>query len=326
MTQHNTGYDVQQIRVALVRPGSNDRTIFDEDELQKLAASIKKDGLLQPITVRPIRGEIGVILYYEIVAGERRFRAIAHILQWETVPAIVRELTDEEASALMLVENTARVDLDPISEALAFSIRVNKLGWTVERVAETAGRSVQVVKDRIALLAVIPEVQHFIRLKQFPIGHALAMTDLDANRQRIAFRVFTEAVSMPLSRFLDVVHRLRDEQGKESQMDMFALELQLVQEVVTDSQPTYKGKRARTGAPTNTKLPRVRIKMTDTVGDILDRYIADLLQAGDPDAAAALGNVYNTLVAFNWASVPTSSPLAKVGEESAETLAHYEKL
>src|SRR5690606_4424190 len=139
---------VHQIPVAQIVPGSNDRKVFDEVKLQELASSIQEHGLAQHITVRPIAGS----QEFEIVAGERPFRAISQILQWETAPCLVRELSDEEASAIMLVENTSRVDLDPIAEANAYQVRVEKFGWDAKRIAEVAGVSSDRVRARLTLL------------------------------------------------------------------------------------------------------------------------------------------------------------------------------
>ena len=88
----NKNQQVRHIAVSQIIPGNNDRTEFDPAALKELATSIQQHGLAQPITIRPIGNK-----QYQIVAGERRFRAISQILQWETVPALVRDLTDEEA-------------------------------------------------------------------------------------------------------------------------------------------------------------------------------------------------------------------------------------
>lgn len=301
---------VKNIPVNLIRAGNNDRKHFDEAALHDLAASIREHGLAQPITVRPMDGE----KWYEIVAGERRYRAISQILQWDTIPALVRELSDEEAAAIMLVENTGRVDLDPIAEANAYAIRADKFGWTPAKIAEAAGVNVERVTNRMKLLKLVEDIQHYVRIQQFPIGHALLIIDLDANRQRIAIRAFNSAKSMPLNRFRDVVAELMQHQLEESQMDMFTLELKLVEAVQSDAVVALRGKKARTGAPISAKLPAVKVSGKDGVGDILDRYILELIQTGETDAAAAIGTVYNALVAGNWVQVPAGSVLAKTAD------------
>lgn len=308
MASKRSSDKVHQIPVTQIVPGSNDRKVFDEAKLQELATSIQEHGLAQPITVRPIAGS----QTFEIVAGERRFRAISQVLQWETVPCLVRELSDEEASAIMLVENTSRVDLDPIAEANAYQVRVEKFGWEAKRIAEVAGVNVERVRARLQLLKLAEDIQHFVRTNALPIGHALLLVELDNNRQRIALRIFNAAKAMPLSRFQEVVQELMTQQLEESQLDMFA---SFWIDQVTNEPPTRRGKRAKTGAPMSHSLPSVKITGKDSTGDILDRYITELLQQGHADAAAAIGNVYNALVAGNWVSVPVNSVLAKTAED-----------
>lgn len=312
---------VRQVPCALVRAGDNDRKHFDQRALQELADSIAQHGLAQPITVRPVDGG------YQIVAGERRFRAISQVLGWETVPAIVRELTDEEAAAVMLVENTARVDLDPIAEARAYKVRLERFGWSEQQIGRTAGVSTERVKNRLALLTIPEDLQHFVKIGQFPTGHALEIVDLDKDRQRIAVRAFNSAKSMPLPRFREIVEQLRADMIAESQMDMFALELKVMEGIDSD-QFALRGRRARTGAPVKADLPAVKVAQTDTTGDILDRYVQDLQRAGLEDAAAVIGTIYTALVAVNCAAVPVNSALAKTADPAdvAEAVVRIEKI
>lgn len=175
---------ITDLSVKEIVPGNNDRTIFAPADLAVLADSIRENGLIQPISVRAIDGtEI-----YEIIAGERRFRACRDILGWETIPAIIRDMTAEEASAAMLSENTARHDLDPIEEAVAYQRRMAVYGWTVAYVAQKAGVSETRVHFRIKLLKLRPDVQHLVRSGALPLGYAQIMSDsdLDTNRQLIA--------------------------------------------------------------------------------------------------------------------------------------------
>ena len=122
--------------VPLIPPGDNDRKSFNRPSLEDLAASIKPHGLAQPITVRPGVGG------FQLVAGERRFRAISEILRWDTCPAIVRDLSDEDASAIMLAENTWRIDLNPIEKAHGYDKRMRQFGCAIERIAARSQPSV----------------------------------------------------------------------------------------------------------------------------------------------------------------------------------------
>lgn len=174
-----------ELPVSDIVPGMNDRTVFDDAGLQELADSIRANGLAQPITVRWVEARDK----YEIVAGERRFRA-HKLLGKETVRAIVRDLTDSEAAAIMLAENTGRKDLDPVDEARAYHSRMTVFSWDEKTVAEKAGVSIQRVRNRLSLLALRDDLLHLVRTGNLQIGYAqiIAEANLDKNRQLIAIR------------------------------------------------------------------------------------------------------------------------------------------
>lgn len=323
--------DIIELPVSQITPGNNDRKVFDQAKLRELANSIAEHGLAQPITVRPLNtcakcsytpprlnlktcphcgSDDWVHTTYQIVAGERRFRAISQVLRRETAPCIIRPLSDEEASGIMLAENTGRADLNPIEEANAYHERMAEFGWSEARCAKTAGVSEDLVKRRLSLRKLNPEIQHLVANGHFPIGHAEAIADLDPNRQRIAVRIYREAKNgLSLTPFRKIVSDLLEEQ---SQNALFDLENFWIEQVQNETLPT-SGKRAVTGAPTRSDLPPVPTtnKMSDRVGHVIDRYIADLLEAGFHSEAAAVGNLYNALVSGNYASVPKDSRLLK---------------
>lgn len=184
---------ITKIDTSQIMPGPNDRTQFYPNALAELAANIAAHGLIQPITVRIIDGTDK----YEIVAGERRFRACADILNWATIPAIVADLTDEEASAVMLAENVARTDIDPIDEANAYAIRMRLYGWTVSECAQRAGVTEVRVQFRIKLLKLRPDLQALVRTSNLAIGYAqiLADANLDPDRQLIAIAALRDSKS-----------------------------------------------------------------------------------------------------------------------------------
>ena len=115
------------IPIDSIRRGDNDRQAFDQVALEELSESIRAHGLVQPITIRPMPDG-----HYQIVAGERRWRA-CKLLTWHEIPAIVRDLDDEAASAIMLAENIGRKDLNPIEEANAYHRRMDQFGWSVPK-------------------------------------------------------------------------------------------------------------------------------------------------------------------------------------------------
>ena len=210
-------HDTSLIAARKIDRGANDRTVFNAEALDDLAASIRDNGLAQPITVRPLRHG-----RYEIVAGERRFRACAQLLGWTSVPCIVREMDDAQAAAIMLAENVARTDLDPVDEAQAYQSRIERYGWTVDEVATRAGVSTIRVQFRLKLLALRPELLQLVRSGQLPIGYAqtVSAAGLDANRQAVAVRLLQENASPTPGWFRRVVGTLVEEQSQESLFDV----------------------------------------------------------------------------------------------------------
>lgn len=204
--------DIKKIRIEDICPSPlNPRKTFDEAALEELAANIEKQGLLQPITVRVAKsedvtdletGEVTMIpCTYEIVCGERRFRAysllktkedeanVAKIKahrkkaeQFQTIDCIVREMTDDEAFDAMITENLQRKDVDPIEEAFAFSQLIEK-GRTLEDIALRFGKSTRFVFDRVKLNSLIPELKARVRDGDIPISGAMVLSKLDESQQ-----------------------------------------------------------------------------------------------------------------------------------------------
>jgi len=119
---------IHQIPVEKIIVGNNDRKQFNQQGLAELATSIAEHGLAQPPTLRPVIDGM-----YEIVAGERRTRAMRDVLKWKFIPAIVRDLDDQQASAIMLIENIERKDLNPMEEAQAYSERMKRFAWRISQ-------------------------------------------------------------------------------------------------------------------------------------------------------------------------------------------------
>ncbi len=202
---------VEDIPISQIIPGKNDRTIFDESGLRELAASIKEHGLIQPITVR--HAEDGNL--FEIVAGERRFRA-CKLLGWRTIPAIVTDLKDEDASAITLAENIARKSLDPIDEACAYQSRIESFGWSIEEISKYAGTSTIHIQFRLKLLRLIPEIQKLIRGGNIQVGYAqiLADANLDSNFQLLAFSKLRDNPKPTTGWFRSIVSELKEKQDQ----------------------------------------------------------------------------------------------------------------
>ena len=286
---------ITNIPVHLILPGDNDRKSFNRQSLEDLAASIKQHGLAQPITVRPGVGG------FQIVAGERRFRAISEILRWDTCPAIVRDLSDEDASAIMLAENTGRIDLNPIEEAHGYDKRIRQFGWSIERIAQTAGVSADQVKRRLTLLGLSPAVQTLVAIDGIPLGHAEAMAKLDSNRQLIALRIMQEGGNPSLSIFRGIVNRLFEEQAQDTLIDLSTF---YIEQLKLQANLPTRGKAAITGAPTRSDLPTVSFVSSDNTASVIDRWISSLLRMDMTSEASVVGTLYSALVRGNFLSVP----------------------
>jgi len=175
--------DVLAVSVGELRPGRyQPRLQLRQESLAELAESIREQGVLQPLIVRAISAVDGDATTYEIVAGERRWRA-AQLAGLTSVPVIVRELTDQEALAVALIENLQREDLNPIDQAQSMSRLVAEFGMTHEQIAKALGRSRASVSNFLRLLELADEVKTAMVDGKLDMGHARALLSLDAERQ-----------------------------------------------------------------------------------------------------------------------------------------------
>jgi len=152
------------------------RKYFDEQAIDTLAQSISKQGLMQPITVRP-KGEL-----YEIIAGERRWRACQKIAK-SPVPVIIQHVSDETALALALIENLQREDLNAIEEAQALNRLINEFQLTHQQIATILGHSRAHISNQLRLLQLEPEVQTLLAKGDISVGHARCLVGLETNTQ-----------------------------------------------------------------------------------------------------------------------------------------------
>ncbi|CDI01195.1 chromosome partitioning protein [Candidatus Competibacter denitrificans Run_A_D11] len=156
------------------------RQTLQEDSLHELADSIRAQGLVQPIVVRPLGGE-----HYELIAGERRWRA-AQLAGLSEIPAIVREVPDQAAIAMALIENIQREDLNPLEEAVALRRLIAEFALTHQQAAEAIGRSRTSVTNLLRLLDLTEDVQRLVHERKLEMGHARALLPLPADLQREA--------------------------------------------------------------------------------------------------------------------------------------------
>lgn len=178
-TASETKNQVVEIPVAAIVPNQyQPRKVFDQTEIQELAQTISEHGLLQPIVVREFRpGE------YEIIAGERRFRAVK-LLQWEKIPAIVEKMTDTESASLALIENLQRAQLSPVEEAQAYKQLMEFNHLTQAALAKGMGKSQSFVANKLRLLKLIKPVQNAILDGRITERHGRALLSLDEDQQR----------------------------------------------------------------------------------------------------------------------------------------------
>jgi len=161
------------------------RSDMRPETLNELAQSIKAQGVMQPIVVRPLSGRNpGESQRYEIIAGERRWRA-AQMAGLAEIPAIVREVPDEAAVAMALIENIQREDLNPLEEARALSRLIEEFGLTHQSAAEAVGRSRAAVSNLLRLMELADEVKQLLEQRSIEMGHARALLSLTSRRQQI---------------------------------------------------------------------------------------------------------------------------------------------
>jgi ParB family chromosome partitioning protein len=182
---------LKNLPLDLINPGPyQPRSIFDMDRLEELATSIRHQGVIQPIVVRVREDET-----YELVAGERRWRA-AQMAGIDVIPAIIRKVPDEIAIAMALVENIQREDLNPIEEATALRRLVDEFQMTHQEAGDAVGRSRSAVSNLLRLLELSEEVRELVDAKHLEMGHARALLTLEPELQAKAAR---EVVARGLS-------------------------------------------------------------------------------------------------------------------------------
>ena len=180
------------VKITMVEPNREQpRKNFDEDSLLELAESIKQFGLLQPILVQDRK------TYYEIVAGERRWRA-AKMAGLKEVPVIIRDLTEQEIVEISLIENIQRENLNPIEEAMAYKRLLTEFNLKQDEVAERVSKSRTAVTNSMRLLKLCDEVQQMIIDDMITTGHARALISIEDKEQQytIAQKIFDEKLSV----------------------------------------------------------------------------------------------------------------------------------
>lgn len=206
---------LREIRLDQIVPNPRQpRRDFSDAELQELQLSLQASGLLQPIAVRPRKDG-----KFELIAGERRFRAATR-LGWSTIPAVIKEVSDEQLLSLALVENLQREDLNPIEEAEGFRQLISDFGLAHQQVAQAVGKDRSTITNALRLLTLPEHVQRLVRDGSLTLGHARAMlgvppgTSLAELAQKvISQRLSVREVERLVQEAKPAVRRLRDVEG-----------------------------------------------------------------------------------------------------------------
>jgi ParB family chromosome partitioning protein len=210
------------------------RTRMDEGALNELAASIKTQGIMQPVLVRPVDGG-----RYEIIAGERRFRA-AQLAGLDEIPVLVRDVDDQAAAAMALIENIQREDLNPLEEAQGIARLISDFDFTHEQAATAVGRSRSAVSNLLRLVNLAQPVQTMLMAGDIDMGHARALLSVD-NASQIALASHVVSKRLSVRETEKLVARALEEQAssataprlKEKSGDIVRLEEELSDKLAT---------------------------------------------------------------------------------------------
>jgi ParB family transcriptional regulator, chromosome partitioning protein len=221
------------------------RRHFDPDLLQELAGSIREKGVLQPIVVRPAQEMDD---RYEIVAGERRWRA-AQMAGLHQLPAIVRTLSDSEVLELAIIENIQREDLNPVEEAVGYRSLIDRFGHSQEQIAQALGKSRSHVANVLRLLQLPESVQDHVREGRLSAGHARALIT-SADPERLAQEVITRSLSVRDTEALvrdaarPAAQRVSDPEAKDADTRVLEQDISanLGMSVVIDHRPDGQGR------------------------------------------------------------------------------------
>ena len=230
----------RELAVDQLQPGKyQPRTRMDQDALKELAESIKTQGVIQPILVRPVADG-----KYEIIAGERRWRA-ARMAGLQAVPVVIRDIPDNQALAVALIENIQREDLNPLEQAIGIQRLINEFGLTHQSAAESLGRSRTAVTNLLRLLELAPPVRDLLAEGKLDMGHARALLALPAIRQvELANEIAAKGLTVREveKRVSELVSRPKPRMPRTVDRDVARLQEELAQKLGTPVQIKQKSK------------------------------------------------------------------------------------
>ncbi|MCB1935569.1 MAG: ParB/RepB/Spo0J family partition protein [Nitrosomonas sp.] len=256
---------LQKLEISLLKPGKyQPRSNMNQESLAELAESIKTQGIMQPILVRAIGVD-----NYEIIAGERRWRA-AQLAGMAEVPAIIREVADDAALAISLIENIQREDLNPLEEAMGIQRLINEFGMTHQSAADALGSSRSAVSNLLRLLNLTESVQDLMMQGKIEMGHGRALLVLEPAKQiQIANRIVLNRLSVRetekiIQQQTKPVKQTQKSKGGKTDRDILALQESVSERIGT--QVTIKSKKNGQGSII------IHYSNLDQLDDILNRF------------------------------------------------------
>ena len=256
------------VKITKVEPNREQpRKNFDEDALQELADSIKQFGLLQPILVQDRKD------YYEIIAGERRWRA-AKLAGLKEVPVIIRNYSNQEIVEISLIENIQREDLNPIEEALAYKRLLEEFNLKQDEVAERVSKSRTTVTNSMRLLKLCDGVQQMIIDDMLSTGHARALIPIeDADEQlRLAQRIFDEKLSV--REVEKIVKAILNPEKKENKEDQISQSIQYIYQEIENKLKEKLSRKVQITSKGKNGAGKIEIEFYSN--DDLDRLIEQM--------------------------------------------------
>ncbi|MGL9717917.1 MAG: ParB/RepB/Spo0J family partition protein [Wolbachia sp.] len=207
----------EHLPISLLHPSKfQPRKYFDEESLKELASSIEKNGIIQPIVVR--KGSNG----YEIIAGERRWRA-GKIANLDSVPVIIKDLSNRECLEVSIIENIQRQDINPIEEGEAYKKLIDEFSYTHEELAATLGKSRSHITNMTRMLSLPGSVKKMINEKKLSMGHARALINVE-NAESIAEKIISQGLSVrQTEKLIRDLHHSNNQKYTKNQ-DMVAIE------------------------------------------------------------------------------------------------------